>query len=50
MEENTDNKVKLDGVDITQQQLEEKKQNQAVRIVEDKNNPGTFKTLKHLRG
>jgi len=42
--------VQLDGKDITLQELEEAKKNSSIRIVEDKEKPGNFKTLKHLRG
>lgn len=40
--------VTLDGKTITLEQLEEAKQNKSVRIIEDKNNPGSYKTLKKM--
>lgn len=43
-------KIKLDGKEVTVQQLEEAKANQAVKIIEDKKNPGCFKTLKKIKG
>lgn len=43
-------KIILDGKEITAKELHEAQQNKAVRIVEDKKNPGTFKTLKKLNG
>jgi hypothetical protein len=43
------NTVKLDGNEVSKQQLEEAQKNQAIRIVESKDKPGEFKTLQHLK-
>lgn len=45
-----DKKLILDGKEVTQQQLQEAQNNPAVRIVEDKKNPGQYKTLTKMRG
>jgi hypothetical protein len=42
--------VVLDNKPITANEFEEAKQNQAVRIIEDKNSPGHYKTLQKLHG
>jgi len=44
----TQPKVKLDGKEITREELDKAKENQGVRIIET--NPGEHKTLQHLRG
>jgi hypothetical protein len=46
-EEVKEEKVKLNGSEITQQQLEEEKKNGAVRIIETA--PGEYRKLEHLR-
>ena len=38
----------LDGKVITLEQLEEAKANKAIRIIEDKNKPGSYRTLKRM--
>jgi|GEM_PF-4589779 len=43
-EENKKN-VKLDGTEITSEQLKEAEKNKSVRIIEDKNSKGEFRTL-----
>ena len=43
-------KITLDGKEITQEQLNEAKNNTAVKIVEDKNNKGVYRTLKKMHG
>ncbi len=40
--------VRLDGNEVSRQTLEEKKQDQSIRIAEVSDNE--FKTLKHLKG
>ena len=40
--------VRLDGNEVSRQALEEKKQDQSIRIAEVSDNE--FKTLKHLKG
>jgi hypothetical protein len=40
--------ITLDGKAITLEQLEEAKSNKSVRIIEDKNKPGTYRTLKRM--
>jgi len=45
-----DKKIYLDGKEVTIEELEEAKANPAVRIVEDKNNPGHYTILKRLKG
>ena len=41
-------KITLDGKEVTAQQLQEAKENQATRIVEEA--PGVYKTLKKIKG
>ncbi len=41
-------KITLDGKVITLEQLEEAKSNKAIRIIEDKNKPGSYRTLKRM--
>lgn len=45
-----DKKIYLNGKEITIEELEEAKSNPAIRIVEDKDNPGHYKTLERIRG
>lgn len=45
-----DKKIYLDGVEVTLEQIEEAKKNPSIRIVEDKNNPGHYKTLTRMNG
>ena len=45
-----DKKIYLDGVEVTLEQLEEARKNHSVRIVEDKNNHGHYKTLTRMNG
>lgn len=45
-----ESKFYLDGKEVTLQELEEAKNNTAVKIVEDKNNPGHYKTLVRMQG
>lgn len=45
-----DKKIYLDGVEVTLEQLEEAKRKPSVRIVEDKDNPGHYKTLTRMNG
>jgi hypothetical protein len=42
--------VVLDGQKVTQEELEEKKKDQAIRVAEKKDKPGEFVTLKKLHG
>lgn len=44
------NKIFLDGKEVTVEQLNEAKNNNAVRIVEEKGKPGVWKTLKKIKG
>lgn len=46
----SDEKITLDGKEVTKEQLQEAQQNPSVRIIEDKNNKGEFRTLKRERG
>lgn len=48
--ENNEKKILLDGQEVTEQQLQEAKENQGTRIVEDKKTPGAYKTLTKMRG
>lgn len=41
--------ITLDGKPVTLEELNEAKKNTAVRIIEDKDNPGSYKTLQHLK-
>lgn len=43
-------KIILDGKEVSAKELHEAQQNPAVLIIEDKKNPGTFKTLKKMHG
>ena len=40
--------ITLDGKPVTVEQLNEAKSNNAIRIVEDKEKPGNFRTLKKM--
>lgn len=40
--------ITLDGKKITLEQLEEAKTDKSVRIIEDKNQPGSYRTLKRM--
>ena len=42
-------KLTLDGKLVTLEELNEAKKNTAVRIIEDKENPGSYKTLQHFK-
>lgn len=42
--------VVLDGKEVTQEQLQEAKSKPSVKIIEDKKNPGQYKTLKRMNG
>ena len=42
--------ITLDGKVVTLEQLEEAKENKSVRIVEDKNKPGAYRTLTRMNG
>lgn len=42
--------ITLDGQVVTLEQLEEAKENKSVRIVEDKNKPGAYRTLTKMNG
>lgn len=42
--------ILLDGKEVTVEQLEEAKKNTAVRIIEDKDNPGQYRTLTKMQG
>lgn len=44
-----DENITLDGKPVTIEQLNEAKENKSVRIVEDKDHPGQYHTLKHLQ-
>lgn len=50
MEELKESKVviTLDGKEVTLEQLEEAKSNKSVRIIEDKKNPGCYRTLTRM--
>ena len=43
-----ESKITLDGKEVTQQQLQEAKENQGVKIIESA--PGVYKTLKKIKG
>lgn len=43
-------KIILDGKEITAEKLKEEQNKSGQRIVEDKKNPGCFKTLKKIQG
>lgn len=49
-ENSTENKIYLDGNEITIAQLQEAQNDPAKRIVEDKNNPGHYRTLTRMQG
>ena len=40
--------ITLDGKVVTLEQLEEAKSNKSVRIIEGKNKPGSYRTLKRM--
>jgi|LAHS01.1.fsa_nt_gb hypothetical protein len=56
MDKDEDNKqesvkpVTLDGNAVTAAQLNEERNKESVRIIEDKNNPGAFRTLHKING
>lgn len=49
MSEQNEKNITLDGKPVTLEELNEAKKNTAVRIIEDKENPGSYKTLQHLK-
>ena len=40
--------ITLDGSIVSLEQLDEARKNKAVRIIEDKNTPGCYRTLKRM--
>lgn len=50
MADDNTNKLYLDGQEVTAQQLQEAQNNPAKRIVEDKDNPGHYRTLTRMQG
>ena len=50
MPEEKKTNVELDGKEVTREELEEKQKDQSIRIVEDGDNPGKFKTLQKIYG
>lgn len=41
--------ITLDGKPVDLEQLEEAKKDKSVRIIEDTNNPGSYRTLKRMQ-